>query len=85
MKKSLSKILLQILAPPEGASVILEFQDERGDAFMEVGCDASGERRVTIFRSSEDVTMPLSELKKGIEIAERRVVAIDVDALFEEN
>jgi hypothetical protein len=82
-QKVLKTLAFQIGAPPQGDSVILEVLDDKDDAFMDVRIDSHGIRFVTVYDLSQPVTIPLSELTRLIEVAEREVKNVDADSLFE--
>jgi hypothetical protein len=80
--KTISSVEFQIISPPDGNGVMLEFLDEDEIAFMEVNIDSNGIRHLLVYESQQRISIPLSELQKGIRIAEKKVVNIDPDALF---
>jgi len=80
--KHISKVQFQILSPPEGDAVILEFLDENDDAFMDISIDKKGAHQVTFYESKNSITFPLIELEKGIQLAKEKVRNVDVDHLF---
>lgn len=80
--RRMGQIGFQILSPPDGDGVILEILDEFENAFMEISIDPDGTRRVTFYETSEPISLTLSDLKKGIEIAEQQVQNTDPEALF---
>lgn len=80
--RKIQDVQFQILSPPDGGGVLLEFVDEHDDAFMEINIDPAGARHVVFYRSSEHISIPLSELRRGLAIAESKVINIDPDALF---
>ena len=73
--REIPKIVLQLLSPPEGSGVVLEFLDEDDVAFMEINIDETGTRHVVVYETAKPISFPLSELKRGVEEAE-------VDALI---
>ncbi len=82
--RRVGQIGFQVLSPPEGMGVILEILDEYEDAFMEISIDPAGTRHVTFYETPEPISLTLSDLKRGIEIAERQVQNTDPDALFDD-
>ena len=80
----LKTIYFQILAQPEGDSITLEFLTDAGDVFISISLEDGGERVATIFETEERIKVPLSELRRGIEIAEARVIKLGLDGLFDD-
>ena len=80
---TIHRLSFQIVAPPHGDSVILEVLDENDDAFMDVRIDKHDRKVVTVYELSQPISIPLSELARMIELAEREVKNIDADSLFE--
>ena len=78
-------LAFQIVAPPHGDSIILEVLDENDDAFMDVRIDKHDRKFVTVYELSKPISIPLSELARMIEIAEREVKNIGADSLFEKS
>lgn len=82
-QKALKQLAFQIVAPPQGESIILEVLDDHDEAFMDVRLDTHGNRFVTVYALSQPILIPLSELARLIEVAEQEVKQVDAEALFE--
>ena len=81
-KREITKVEFQILSPPEGDNVVLEFLDQNDDAFMEVSIDANNRHLVTIYSSTEHLQIPLGDLERGIALAKEKVKNVNVDEIF---
>jgi hypothetical protein len=72
----------QIVSPPQGDGVILEVFDDNDEVFMDVKIDKHDVRFVTLYESSKPISIPLSELARLLDVAQREVKNVAVDALF---
>ena len=72
----------QIVSPPQGDGVSLEVFDDHDEVFMDVKIDKHDVRFVTLYESSKPIFLPLSELARLLDVAQREVKNIAVDALF---
>lgn len=79
--RSLAEVRFQVVAPPVGQDVFLEFLDENDVAFLAINIDEAGVRHAVMYGDREAISIRLADLKKGIEIAEREVKNIDPESL----
>ncbi len=70
------KLQLQLCSVPESEGLVLEFLDENEDAFMDIRIQEDGRRQVVIYPTTTLISFSLSEMLKGIAIAEDRVINI---------
>lgn len=78
--KEVKKLEFQLASlSVEENSVILEFIDDNDNELIQINIDKNNVHHVILYSLSENITFPLSELEKGIEIAKREVKNIDFD------
>lgn len=74
--KIVEKVKFQMFYIAEGDGTVLEFLNDKDEVFMEIGINEDDTHQFVVCSSKEHISIPLSELMKGIEIAKQRVVNV---------
>jgi hypothetical protein len=82
-QKTVTHLGFQIVSPPQGDGVILEVFDDHDEVFMDVKIDKHDVRFVTLYAASKPISIPLSELARLLDVAQREVKNVAVDSLFD--
>ena len=72
-KKVVRKIEFQLCSMPDSEGLVLEFLDENEEAFMEIRANQDDTHQVILYQSDEHISILLSDLLKGVEIAKEKV------------
>ena len=79
-EKKIARVEFQITSGGvESDSPVLELVDENNYPFMEIRMIADGSHQVIFYGSNVNTAFSLSDLIKGIEIAQREVQPVELD------
>ena len=82
VKREINKVTYQLTSGEvDSDSAVLEFLDENEDPFMEITINKNDVHQIMFYCSDSHISIPLSSLIEGIEIAKRRVFNVDFEAL----
>jgi len=77
--RKIAAVTAQILATPDGPSIILEILDEDERDFMAFRIGEDDVLEAIIYDSSEALSLPVAELERVIRIARKEVFKVDFE------